>query len=116
MDTSRLPIRTIAIGHVCSMGTVIFTAGTPGQRIMSKNSYMMMHQFSDYGEGKYHEFVAHRKHQDDLHERFKTHFLTRTKLKEKQVNEILLGKSDKWITAQEALKLGLCDKIQSPWE
>ncbi len=116
MDTSKLVIQTVAIGHVCSMGAIIFTAGTPGKRIMTRNSYMMLHQFSDYGEGKYHEFVAHREHQDDLHNRFVKHLTSRTKLKEKQVREIFLGKNDKWITANEALKMGLCDIVKNPWE
>ena len=116
MDTSRLPISTLAIGHVCSMGTVIFTAGTPGHRVMTRNSYMMMHQYSDFMEGKYHEFVAHRPHQDDLQDRFIKHFLTRTKMKEKQVRSLLLGKNDEWITAKDALRMGLCDRVQNPWE
>mgnify|MGYP003527266715 CR=1 FL=1 len=116
MDMSRLQIQTVAVGHVCSMGAIIFIAGTKGKRIMTRNSYMMLHQFSDYGEGKYHEFVAHREHQDDLHDRFVKHVIERTKLKEKQVRDIFLGKDDKWITAKDALKMGLCDAIKNPWE
>lgn len=116
MDMSRLTIKTVAVGHVCSMGAIIFTAGTPGQRVMTRNSYMMLHQYSDYGEGKYHEFVAHREHQDDLHQRFVQHLVDRTKLKEKQIRDIFLGKDDKWITAQDALKMGLCDVVKNPWE
>jgi ATP-dependent protease ClpP protease subunit len=97
------------------MATLLTTAGTIGERIMTKNTYVMVHQFSDSIEGKYHELVAMRKSQDDLHRRFIKHFVDRTKMSEKQVKDILMGSSDKWLTAKEALKYGLCDKIQQPW-
>lgn len=116
MDASRLKISTMVMGAACSMGAVISTAGTPGHRYMTKNSYIMTHQFSDDLQGKYHEFVAHRGHQDDLHERFVKHFVKRTKLKEKQVRELFLGKHDEWITAEAALKYGIIDAIRDPWD
>lgn len=116
MDSSRLKISTIVMGAACSMGAVISTTGTQGMRFMTKNSYIMTHQYSDALEGKYHEFVAHREHQDDLHDRFVKHFVKRTKLKEKQVRELFLGKNDEWITAEAALKYGIIDEIRDPWD
>lgn len=116
MDTSRLQIRTVGIGMIASMGAMIFTAGSPGKRMMTHNSFMMLHQHSGYNEGKYHEFVAYREHEDDLHKRFVQHLLKRSKLKEKQIRDIFLGKSDKWIEPKEALRLGLCDVVKNPWE
>ena len=115
MEASRLPIQTVAIGSVCSMGSIIFTSGTPGMRVMSRNAYIMTHQFSDWMEAKYHEFVAHRKHHDQLHDKFIQHFVRTTKMTEKQVKDVLLGNTDKWITAKEALKYGLCDLVKDPW-
>lgn len=116
MGTSRLKIRTVAIGAIASMGAVIFTAGTPGERIMTKNAYMMTHQFSHWQEAKYHELVATREHEDELHERFVAHFMQTSKMTKKQVRDIILGPSDKWLSADECLKYGLCDKIQMPWD
>lgn len=116
MDTSRLTIRTVGIGMIASMGAMIFTAGSPGQRVMTNNSFMMLHQHSGYNEGKYHEFVAYREHEDDLNRRFIDHLIKRSKLKEKQIRDIFLGKSDKWITPKEALRFGLCDIVKNPWE
>lgn len=116
MDASRLKISTMVMGSACSMGAVISSAGTPGMRFMTKNSYIMTHQYSDALEGKYHEFVAHREHQDDLHNRFVAHFVKRTKLKDKQVRDLFLGKEDKWITAVDAKKYGIIDEIRDPWD
>jgi len=115
IECSRLKIQTVAIGMVASMAALIFTAGTKGMRTMSRNSYVMTHQFSQWFEGKYHEFIAQRAHEDDLHDRFIQHFVRHSKMTEKQVSDVLLGSSDKWINAKEALKLGLCDRIQDPW-
>ena len=116
MGSSRLRIRTVAIGSIASMGAVIFTAGTPGQRIMTKNAYMMTHQFSQSQDAKYHKLVATREHEDEIHNRFVKHFVSTTKMNEREVKDIILGPSDKWLNAEECLKLGLCDKIQNPWD
>jgi ATP-dependent Clp protease protease subunit len=115
MDTSRLKIKTVGIGMIASMASLITTAGTKGMRTMTKNSFVMTHQFSTYFEGKYHEVIATRKHDDDLHTRCIEHFLRHTKMTEKQIKDVILGSSDKWLTAKEALKYGMCDKIEDPW-
>ena len=115
MESSKLEIQTVGIGMVASMAALIFAAGTKGKRIMSRNSFIMTHQFSQNLEGRFHEFVAQRSHEDDLHNRFIQHFVRHTKMTEKQVNDILLGSSDRWISAKEALKFGICDEIKDPW-
>jgi ATP-dependent Clp protease protease subunit len=116
MEVSRLPIQTVGIGAICSMASLIFTAGTPGKRMMSRNSYIMTHQYQEEFGGGYHDFVAMRKTQDDMHRRFVDHFVKRTHMSEKQVKATLLGSTDKWINAKDALKLGLCDVIRDPWQ
>jgi len=115
MESSKLKISTVGIGMVASMAALIFSAGSKGMRTMSRNSFIMTHQFSQNLEGRYHEFIAQRSHEDELHSRFIQHFTRHTKMNEKQVNDILLGTSDKWITAKEALKYGICDSIKDPW-
>lgn len=115
METSRLKIQTVGIGMIASMATLITTAGTKGMRTMTKNAFVMTHQFSTYFEGKYHEVLATRDHDDELHMRCIQHFLRHTKMTEKQIKDVILGSSDKWLTAKEALKYGMCDKIQDPW-
>lgn len=115
MECSKLKIQTVAVGIVASMAALVFTGGERGHRIMTKNSYIMTHQFSQWFDGKYHELIAHRQHEDDLQQRFVQHFMKHSKLSQKQVIDILLRSSDTWISAKEALKLGLCDKIQDPW-
>jgi ATP-dependent Clp endopeptidase proteolytic subunit ClpP len=116
MEVSRLEIQTVGIGAICSMAALMFVSGTPGKRIMSRNAFIMTHHFSEGVEGTYHDFIAMRKTQDIMHKRFVDHFVKRTKMTEQQVKDILLSPTDRWITAQEALELGLCDIIRDPWE
>lgn len=115
MECSRLKIATVAVGIVASMAALLFTAGTKGMRTMSRNSFIMTHQFSNWTEGKYHEFVAQRPHEDELHKRLVGHFVRHTKMTPKLIDEVILGKSDHYIDAKQALKYGMCDRIADPW-
>jgi ATP-dependent Clp protease protease subunit len=116
MNTSHIEIQTVAIGLIASMATLIFTAGTPGRRIMTPNTAIMTHQFSSAMYGKEHELIATRKFHDNLSTQIIQHFLTHSKMNEKQIRDILLRESDTWLEPKECLKYGLCDKISNPWE
>ena len=116
IECSKVKIQTVAVGCVASMGAVIFTAGTPGHRVMSRNSCMMVHQFSDLMETKYHEIIAARSHQDKLHDKCVNHFVKHSKMSKEKVKSILLSSSDCYLEPKDALKFGLCDRIQNPWE
>lgn len=116
MMTSRIPIQTIAIGEVASMGAAIFVCGQRGMRLMTHNSTMMTHQFSTMVYGKAHELMAVRKHHDIVSNKFINHFKRYSKMSEKQIKDILLRESDTWLEPKECLKYGLCDKIVAePW-
>jgi len=115
MASSRLKIQTVGIGLIASMAAVMLVAGTKGMRMMTPNSYVMTHQYSEGLEGKFHELVAHRDHQDELHNKFIKFFVKRTKMTAKQVNDILLGTTDKMLSPKECLKYGLIDVVKNPW-
>ena len=52
IDDSTKPTITIGSGIQMSCGAVLFTSGTPGLRIISPNSTMMIHQVSSGTSGK----------------------------------------------------------------
>lgn len=111
MDISRLPIRTVAIGNICSMGVLIACAGRKGRRIMTRNTQIMAHQFSWYVEGKFHELQAANKAQEHLAYQFTQHFLRHTSMTEQQVKDVMFGPSDRWLTPQECKRFGMVDII-----
>lgn len=116
MELSRIPIRTVGIGSVISMGVPIFIAGTKGERIMTPNANVMAHTFAGYLYGKSHELIAARKFHDRLERQFLDHFKRHTQMTEKQIKDIMIGTTDSWLEPKECLKLGICDLIRSPWD
>lgn len=111
MDISRLPIKTVSSGHICSMGVLIASAGTKGRRVMTRNTQIMAHQFSWYMEGKYHELQANNKALEHSAHQFIQHFLRHSTMSEAQIKEVMFGPSDRWLTPAECKKYGLIDHI-----
>lgn len=112
MGTSRLPISTVGIGQIASMGVLTIAAGTKGKRIITKNTEIMAHQFSSMVYGKYHELVATHKYHKKLEKTFIKHFLRHTKMTEKQIKDVMFAPTDRWISPKEAKKFGICDEVR----
>ena len=111
METSRLPIATVGIGSVMSMGVLLLSGGTPGMRTLTKNAEIMAHQFAGYFSGKQHELIATQSAYKQLEHRFIRHFLSHSKMKEKQIRDILFSPSDRYLTPADCKKYGLCDRV-----
>ena len=59
MAGSHIPIRTLGLGVVASMGLLMFIAGKKGERILTPNTLVMSHQWAGSGaNGKEHELLA----------------------------------------------------------
>ena len=115
MKGSKIPIRTIGMGMIASCGLLMFISGTKGKRILTPNSSILSHQYSWGTYGKEHELFAQVKEYDLTTERIVNHYKKCTGLSEKDIRKYLLPPHDVWLSAKEAKKLGLCDKIQSTY-
>lgn len=111
MQKSVRPIRTIGIGSVCSAAFLIFTAGTKGQRFISKNASIMCHQFSDEYTGKYHDIKAALKENDWANNRMVDILKHCTGLDTKTIKNKLLPPTDVWFTADEIVAFGVADAV-----
>ncbi len=111
MEISRNPIKTVGLGNIVSMGVLILAAGNKGRRIMTKNTQVMAHQFSDNSSGKFHEIMAAFKADIYLKRQFVEHFKRHTTMNEKLIEDILFGPTDRWLTPTECKKYGLVDHI-----
>ena len=117
MEGSRIPIKTIALGEISSCGFFIFIAGAKGKRMITPNTSILSHQYSWGRFGKEHELVATNKEYTLLTERvhnfYEKHITITNKAKKKKViEEILLGPSDMYLSAKEALEYGACDEVK----
>ena len=115
MKGSKIPIRTIGMGMIASCGLLMFISGEKGRRILTPNTSILSHQYSWGTYGKEHELFAQVKEYDLTTERIVNHYKKCTGLSEKDIRKYLLPPHDVWLSAKEAKKLGLCDKIQSTY-
>lgn len=111
MDTSRIPVATVGIGNIMSMGVLLLSGGAKGHRIITKNTEVMAHQFAGYFHGKHHELLATQKSYELLENRFIKHFLRHSTMKEKQIRDVLFAPSDRYLTPAEMKRYGLIDKV-----
>jgi ATP-dependent Clp protease protease subunit len=111
MRLSKHPIRTIGIGTICSAALLIFSSGTKGERLVSKNAELMMHQYSNEVSGKHHELKSHIMGGDLTNNRMIKLFQDTSNLDAKAIKSKLLSPTDAWLTADELLQYGIADKI-----
>ena len=113
MKGSAIPIKTVVLGLIASCGVLTFMAGEKGRRILTPNTSILSHQYSWGSSGKEHELFARVREFELSTERMLEHYKKCTGLKEKVIREILLPPEDKWLSAKEAVKYGIADKIKS---
>ena len=111
MRASSIPIKTVGLGSVASSALLIFLAGTPGRRMLTPNTSILSHQYSWGSDGKHHELFAMTKEFGLAQQRMMDHYRVTTGLDEEVIKQRLLPASDVYLSAEEALALGICDFI-----
>ena len=113
MKGSRIPIHTVGLGMIASCGLLLFITGEKGYRVLTPNTSILSHQFSWGSYGKEHELFAQVKEFELSTQRMLDHYKKCTGLDEDQIREHLLPPEDRWLSAKEAKKLGICDKVKA---
>ena len=113
MKGSRIPIHTVGLGCIASCGLLLFITGEKGYRTLTPNTSILSHQFSWGSWGKEHELFAQVKEFELSTQRMIDHYKKCTGLTEKDIREYLLPPEDRWLSAKEAKKLGICDQVKS---
>lgn len=112
LSTVKMDVWTTGIGEICSAGTILLAAGSPGKRRVMSNSGLMIHHFSTGHYDSYPQLVAAAvgdKLEQERNERF---WLTHSNLSTVQeVKEKLLTVTDNWLTPSQALSLGIIDEV-----
>ena len=111
MKASSIPVKTVGLGSVSSSGLLIFLAGAPGRRILTPNTSILSHQYSWGSDGKHHELFAITKEFGLAQTRMIRHYQETTGLDEETIKTKLLPPNDVYLSAEEALELGICDFI-----
>lgn len=112
MQASSISIKTVGLGQIASSGLLIFMSGTKGRRILTPNTSILSHQFSWYNEGKVHELFATMREYELTHTRMIEHYRGCTGIDDATIREYLLPAQDRWLSAEEALELKICDEVK----
>lgn len=111
MDSSNIPIKTYGLGTIASAALVLFMSGAKGFRTITKNTSILSHQWTWGATGKQHELIARNKEFELLQKRMLNHYKLHTGLTETKIRKELLPPEDRWLTAEEAVKLKIADII-----
>jgi ATP-dependent Clp protease protease subunit len=115
MKGSAIPVHTMGIGQISSCGLLTFIAGTKGHRVLTPNTSILSHQYSWGSHGKEHELLARVKEFELTSTRLMALYKHCTGLTETKIREVLLPARDVWLTAEEAVELGVADKIKATY-
>ena len=115
MKGSAIPIKTIGLGMIASCGILTFMSGTKGKRFITPNTSILSHQYSWGSAGKEHELFARVREFELSTTRMIEHYKKCTGMSEKKIREVLLPAEDVWLSAKEAVKYGIADKIVSTY-
>jgi len=111
MQYIKCPVHTYVTGWAASMGSFIAQAGEPGHRYLLPRSVTMIHQPSSGTRGKVSDmeidYFESKRIKTELTELYVKHNSKGTTYEE---FEKLLDR-DKWLTAPQAIDLGLADHI-----
>ena len=109
MDKSETPIHTIVTGAAMSCGFMILISGH--KRFAYELSTPLYHQVSSGFRGKVQDLEESLEQTKKLQKTIEDITLKRTNIPKKKLTQVLKNKVDWYMTAQEALGLGVIDEI-----
>jgi len=107
LQASPCPIHTIGIGKVMSCGVLLLASGN--KRALTPNTTVMMHQFSTEINGELDSMSIELAHSKFLQDRMYTYYALHTGQTMAVIEKDL--RNDRYMTADEALKYGIVDKV-----
>jgi len=105
MQYIRPKVATVCVGQAASMGATILCAGEPGMRMALPNARVMIHQPLGGYQGQATDIEEMLKVKRALHEMYAKHCKQDLAVIEKSMER------DNFMSAHEAVKFGLIDKV-----
>lgn len=105
------PVHTIALGKVMSAGVLLLASGTKGKRMIGKSARIMIHPVSGGASGNVFEVLNDAKEHKRLQEQMVDAIVKETKATKKQIEDIMKSGHDVFLLPEQAIKLGIVDRI-----
>lgn len=95
--------KTIVLGQAASMGFVLWLLGD--ERLIAKNSHVLIHQLSSGFGGKHCDIMDYMKHLGDIQNQLLAYISERSSMTIKRIEELMSRET--WLTSGEIINMGL---------
>ena len=107
----EVEIETIGLGKVMSAGVLLLAAGTKGMRVVGKNTRIMIHGIQAAQVGGLLSLENEMEETRWLQDKMVEALAAETKLTKSKIQKMIAKQVDCYISAEEALELGIVDII-----
>ena len=104
-------IHTLGLGKVMSAGVLLLAAGTRGHRRIAKNCRVMVHSVAAGNHGNLQDLTNELEAISDLQKMYISCLVAETNMSERDIKEMLDRNVNVYLSAEEAVKLGIADII-----
>ncbi len=111
MIREDVDIVTTGLGKVMSAGTLLLAAGTKGKRRIGRNCRVMIHAVTGGSIGPMHQLTNEFKEIKKIQESYIQCLADETNMTVQQIKKYLKQKTNIYLSAEEAVELGLADEI-----
>lgn len=104
-------IHTLGLGKVMSAGVLLLAAGTKGRRRIAKNCRVMIHSVAAGNAGALHDLTNELEAIQGLQSMYTKCLAAETNMTENDIKDMLNRNVNVYLSAEEAVKLGIADVI-----
>lgn len=104
-------IHTLGLGKVMSAGVLLLAAGTKGKRRIAANCRVMIHSVAAGNAGALHDLTNELEAIQDLQDMYTNCLVAETNMTKGDIKEMLNRNVNVYLSAVEAVKLGIADII-----
>jgi ATP-dependent Clp protease, protease subunit len=104
-------IHTFGLGKVMSAGVLLLAAGTKGKRKIAKNCRIMIHSVAAGNHGNLQDLTNELEAISDLQKMYTKCLVAETNMTKSDIKEMLQRNVNVYLSAEEAVKLGIADII-----
>ena len=104
-------IHTIGVGKVMSAGVLLLASGTKGKRKIGENCRVMIHSVMGGNHGPLHNMINEMEAIEQIQDMYCDALIANSNLTKKQLKKMLERKVNVYLSAEEAVELGIADEI-----
>jgi ATP-dependent Clp endopeptidase proteolytic subunit ClpP len=105
------PIQTVGLSKVMSAGVLLLASGTEGERYVGRNTRLMIHSLRAGYSGPMHELETEYEETKWLQTQYVEALAAATNMSKAYIRKLMGRKSNVYVNAEEAIELGIADRI-----